>query len=199
MQIFLDLKRLIDVFIYVLRSNTGYVLVIFAMIAVQLYGTSNYFMLVMKDLKSSQIHSEIPNIGFLFACCLEAGIFATAIWGLHKLSISFAICSGFLSLASFKDFFLLYSDVTKWNLSIIINLSGILVIAIFPAAFIATLSYQLYKNYEKEGFKTLEKMLDESSSYFSEKRSNPKKQKTNFKVTLNNTEKIDKDFFKDAI
>lgn len=165
------LKFKIDSFNYLLRSTAGHGLVLLAMIVVQLFSTTTFFSKLMHEGKawlfgegaSKQLDSLGYLIGFLFALSLEFGIYFAAINGRKQTSSLFAVVSAILAVVSFQGL-ILYKKVGKEFIRISYDnsilsiewwfvLVGILIIAVYPAVFIADVSHKLYDLYEKEGFK----------------------------------------------
>lgn len=154
-----NLKYSIDSFNYTLRSTAGYSLVLFAMIVVQLFATTTFFLLLMHEGKAWMFKDGVPDavsyfFGFMFAFCLEFGIYFAAINGWKDTSNLFAFVSFVLALISFRS--LVINPETSQivvNIDMWVNLVGIIIIAGFPNIFIPTVAHKLHDMYDKEGWK----------------------------------------------
>jgi hypothetical protein len=124
----------------------------------------------MHEGKAWLFHSSNPQldglgylVGFLFALSLEFGIYFAAINGRRETSNWFAFISAILAVISFQGLILnslqngKYQPITfetsimsvEWWFIFI----GILIIAVYPAVFIADVSHKLFDIYQKEGWK----------------------------------------------
>ena len=163
----MNIKYKIDKFNYLLRSTAGHGLVLFAMIIVQLFSTTTFFSLLMHEGKQ-WIADKMPDefsyvIGFLFALSLEFGIYFSAINGRKGTSNFFAFVSAVLALIAFQGllynksgiihFWLTEGSVQYFDWQLLGKAIGALIIATYPAIFIAKVSHKLYDLYEKEGYK----------------------------------------------
>lgn len=163
-----NLKFKIDSFNYLLRTTAGHGLVLLAMILVQLFSTTTFFSKLMHEGKSwlfresAQLDYVSYCVGFLFALSLEFGIYFAAINGRKSTSAWFAFISAILAVVSFQGL-ILYKKIgddlqfitpqtSIYNAEWWFILVGIMIIAVYPAVFIADVSHKLYDLYEKEGF-----------------------------------------------